>query len=109
LGLSVGKWVINAGSAMTLFALVVLLYASIHILRGMHPDYHPLRLVMPSLELSNLSIFAKMIFFGLTSFDLWPFLPANAATPAATLLAPVLSRAGYRFPLRLWSRFDPRV
>jgi len=42
LGLSVGKWVINAGSAMTLFALVVLVCMPLfHILRGMHPDYHP--------------------------------------------------------------------
>jgi len=70
LGLSVGKWVINAGSTMTLFALVVLVCMPLfHILRGMHPDYHPLRLIMPSLELSDLSIFAKMIFFGLTSFE----------------------------------------
>ncbi len=98
LGLSVGKWVINAGSAMTLFALVVLVCMPLfHILRGMHPDYHPLRLVMPSLELSNLSIFAKMIFFGLTSFEFVAIFAGECRDPgrniarASFIAAPVIA------------------
>src|SRR5260370_23850088 len=86
LGLSVGKWVINAGSAMTLFALVVLVFMPLfHILPCLHPDYHPLRLVMPSLDLSNLSIFAKMIFFGLTSFEFVAIFAGECRDPGRNI------------------------
>ena len=98
LGLSVGKWLINVGSAMTQIALVVLVCMPLfNILRGMHPDYHPIRLVMPSLNLSNLSVFAKMIFFGLTSFEFVAIFAGECRDPgrniarASFIAAPVIA------------------
>src|SRR5260370_10749536 len=96
--MSVGKWVINGGRGMTLLALVVRVFIAVFkILRGMHPDYHPLRLVMPSLDLSNLSIFAKMIFFGLTSFEFVAIFAGECRDPgrniarASFIAAPVIA------------------
>jgi len=98
IGLSVGKWVINTGSALTLFALIVLVSMPLfHILRGVHLDYHLLRLVMPSLELSNLIIFAKMIFFGLTSFEFVAIFAGEYRDPgrniarASFIAAPIIA------------------
>jgi amino acid transporter len=57
LGLGIGKWFSNAGSAVTVFILTVLiLLPYFNVWRGHLPAYHPLPLVLPPMTL--LSIFA---------------------------------------------------
>ena len=98
LGLGVGKWVANVGSAMTMFAIVALISMPlIHFLHGTHPDYHPLRLVLPSLNLSNLSVFSKMTFGALTSFEFVAIFAGECRNPgrniarASFIAAPILA------------------
>lgn len=70
LGLQVGKWLTNVGSALTV--LVVLLLAAIpfyHVLRGSLHEYHPFRLNMPPLTIFSFSVFSKMTFGALCGFE----------------------------------------
>jgi len=98
LGLSVGKWVTNVGSAMTIFAIVALICMPLfHPSRGILPDYHPFRLIVPSLTLFNLSVFSKMIFFALTSFEFVAIFAGECRNPgrniarASFIAAPILA------------------
>ena len=98
LGLRVGKWVINLGSSMTLFALVALVCMPfVHVLQGVRFDYHPLRLVVPSFSLTNLSVFSKMTFLALNSFEFVAIFAGECRNPGrniarATLVAaPVIA------------------
>jgi amino acid transporter len=70
LGLSVGKWVSNAGSIFTVFILVVLIVLPfLHVRRGNLSNYRPLQLVLPPLTLFSLSVFSKMTFGALSGFE----------------------------------------
>src|SRR5262249_19545003 len=70
LGLRVGKWVNDAGSLCILLTLGVLMLMPFAAMwRGTMAEYHPLRLVMPTLTLFNLSVFGKMAFGGLVSLE----------------------------------------
>ena len=86
LGLRVGKWVINFGSSMTLFALVALVCMPfVHVLHGASLDHHPLRLVMPSFSLSNLSVFSKMNFLALNSFEFVAIFAGECRNPGRNI------------------------
>jgi len=98
LGLSVGKWVNNVGSVMTMFAIFALICMPLmHFMRGTRPDYHPLRLILPSLHLSTLSVFSKMIFGALTSFEFVAIFAGECRNPgrniarASFIAAPILA------------------
>ena len=98
LGLRVGKWVINLGSSMTLFALVTLVCMPfVHVLQGAPLDYHPLRLVVPSFSLANLSVFSKMTFLALNSFEFVAIFAGECRNPgrniarATFVAAPVIA------------------
>jgi amino acid transporter len=98
LGLSVGKWVNNVGSAMTMFAIFALICMPLmHFFRGTGPAYHPLRLILPSLNLSTLSVFSKMIFGALTSFEFVAIFAGECRNPgrniarASFIAAPILA------------------
>ena len=70
LGLGVGKWVNNFGAVCILAmlgVLVVMPFAAMW--RGTLREYHPLKLVAPSLTLFSLSVFGKMTFGALTSLE----------------------------------------
>lgn len=70
LGLGVAKWVSNVGCALTAFAVLALVAMPVfNQLRGARLDYHPWLLSRPTFNLSNLSVFAKMIFGALTAFE----------------------------------------
>jgi hypothetical protein len=60
LGLQVGKWVTNVGSALTVAVIVFLAAIPFyHVYRGWLPEYHPMRLVAPPLTLFSFSVFSK--------------------------------------------------
>lgn len=70
LGLHVGKWVTNAGSALTVLVIVFLAALPFyHLYRGSLAEYHPLRLAAPPLTLFSFSVFSKMTFGALCGFE----------------------------------------
>ena|SRR6266853_6443672 len=80
LGLRIGKWITNAGGALTIVAVgVMILLPLFRPMPGTDPAYHPLPLVRPALTLLSLSVFTKMTFGALCGFEFVAILPANAA------------------------------
>jgi amino acid transporter len=82
LGLGVGKWVANVGSALTV--LIILLLAALPFLRpgGQVVDgYHPLRLVKPPLTLFSFSVFSKMSFGALCGFEYAAIFAGESRNP----------------------------
>src|ERR1700739_3701554 len=82
LGLGVGKWVTNVGSALTV--LIVVLLAVLPFLRpgGQAANgYHPLRLVMPPLTLFSFSVFSKMSFGALCGFEYAAIFAGESRNP----------------------------
>ncbi len=70
LGLGIGKWINNVGSAVFLITVAVLIALPfLNLWHGTLAEYHPLRLVVPPLTLFGLSVFSKMTFGALTGFE----------------------------------------
>jgi amino acid transporter len=70
LGLGIGKWINNVGSAVFLITIAVLIALPfLNLWHGTLAEYHPLRLVAPPLTLFGLSVFSKMTFGALTGFE----------------------------------------
>src|ERR1700676_2350041 len=86
LGLGVGKWVTNVGSALTV--LIILLLAALPFLRPggqAVSGYHPLRLVMPPLSLFSFSVFSKMSFGALCRFEYAAIFAGESRNPGRHL------------------------
>jgi len=82
LGLGVGKWVANVGSALTV--LIILLLAALPFLRlggQAATGYHPLRLVLPPLTLFSFSVFSKMSFGALCGFEYAAIFAGESRNP----------------------------
>lgn len=70
LGLGIGKWINNLGSAVFLVTIVALIALPfLNRWHGTLAEYHPLRLVAPPLTLFGVSVFSKMTFGALTGFE----------------------------------------
>jgi amino acid transporter len=94
LGLRVGKWVTNAGGALTVVALGVLMLLPVfHPMRGPFGSYHPLPLVRPAFSLFSLSVFTKMTFGALCGFEFVAIFAGECRNPARTLARSVLIAA----------------
>jgi amino acid transporter len=81
-GLKFGKWVNNLGSLcilVTLGVLVIMPFAAVW--RGSLKEYHPLQLVAPTLSLFSLSVFSKMTFGALTSFEYVAIFAGESRNP----------------------------
>jgi glutamate:GABA antiporter len=89
LGLRVGKWVSNAGSALTILTISFL--ALLPFLR--HADYHPLRLVAPPLTLFSFSVFSKMTFGALCGLEYTAIFAGESRRPARHLTRAILIAA----------------
>ncbi|MES2177537.1 MAG: APC family permease [Gemmatimonadota bacterium] len=94
IGLSVGKWVHNAGGAMvlTIFGTLLLLPA-LGVLTGTLKEYHPFRTSVPSLSLYNLNILGKMGFGALGGFEYIAILAGETRSPARSVGRSVLIAA----------------
>jgi amino acid transporter len=82
LGLAIGKWVANVGSALTV--LIIVLLAALPFVRhgGQTVNgYHPLRLVMPPLTLFSFSVFSKMSFGALCGFEYAAIFAGESRNP----------------------------
>ena len=82
LGLAVGKWVANVGSALTV--LIIVLLAVLPFLRpgGQATNgYHPLHLAMPPVTLFSFSVFSKMSFGALCGFEYAAIFAGESRNP----------------------------
>jgi len=94
LGLRIGKWITNAGGALTIVALGVLILLPIfRPMSGTHPAYHPLPFVRPALTLLSLSVFTKMTFGALCGFEFVAIFAGECRHPARTLARSILFAA----------------
>ncbi len=97
-GLSVGKWVHNAGGIMMLLIFgALLLLPIISVLTGHLHGYHPLRSAAPPFSLYTVNILAKMGFGALGGFEYVAILagetraPARSITRSVWIAAPVIA------------------
>ncbi len=94
LGLRVGKWVTNAGSALTILIIVLLAALPfLHLGRGALNEYHPLRIVAPPLTLFSFSVFSKMTFGALCGFEYAAIFAGESRNPAKHLSRAILIAA----------------
>jgi amino acid transporter len=94
LGLSVGKWVSNAGSIFTVLILGVLIALPFfHARHGTLPHYNPLPLVLPPFTFFSLSVFSKMTFGALTGFEIIAIFAGESRNPGRNLARSILFTA----------------
>jgi len=94
IGLSVGKWVHNAGGVIMLviFAALIVLPV-IGLLTGHLHAYHPFRTSMPDLSLYNLNILGKLGFGALGGFEYVAILAGETKAPSKAVGRSVLIAA----------------
>jgi glutamate:GABA antiporter len=93
-GLRIGKWVTNAGSALTLLTIVFLAALPfLHFGRSMLNEYHPLRIAAPHLTLFSFSVFSKMTFGALCGFEYAAIFAGESRNPAKHLSRAILIAA----------------
>ena len=86
IGLSVGKWVHNAGGVMMLIIFAALLALPvIGLLTGHLREYHPFRTSVPSLSLFNLNILGKLGFGALGGFEYVAILAGETRSPSKSV------------------------
>ena len=98
LGLTVGKWVHNAGAVllMTLFGGMVL-FAALHLARGGKPAFPPLTFSMPVISLFSLNVLGKLGFGALGGFEYVAILagetrnPVRSITRSVWIAAPIIA------------------
>ncbi len=94
LGLRIGKWVTNVGSALTV--LIIVFLAVLPFLRvGMTPSsaYRPLQFALPPLTLFQFSVFSKMTFGALCGFEYAAIFAGESRNPASHLRRAILIAA----------------
>ncbi len=95
-GLSLGKWVHNAGGIIMLVtygALVALPFISLA--RGELKEYHPLKIVAPTFSMFNLNIFSKMVLGALSGFEYVAILGGECRSPARNIGRSVIVAAPF--------------
>ena len=97
-GLSVGKWVHNAGGVMLMLTFTALiLLPFIALARGTLREYHPFVLQVPTPSLFNVNVFSKLALGALTGFEYIAILAGETRAPArnfgrsVVIAAPVIA------------------
>jgi glutamate:GABA antiporter len=94
LGLRVGKWLTNAGSALTVLTIAFLATLPfLHLGRGTLAEYHPLRIVAPPVTLFSFSVFSKMAFGALCGLEYAAIFAGESRNPARHLPRAILIAA----------------
>ena len=94
IGLSVGKWVHNAGGIVMLVVFAALLVLPIiSLLTGHLREYHPLRTSVPPVSLYNLNILGKLGFGALGGFEYVAILAGETRAPARSVRRSVIVAA----------------
>jgi amino acid transporter len=82
LGLHVGKWFTNVGSALTIVTIAALVALPfVRHAQGSLAQYHPLRFTTPALSLFSLSIFSKMTFGALVGLEYAAIFSGESRNP----------------------------
>ena len=97
-GLSLGKWVHNAGGVfmITIFAILILL-PFLGLATGHLPSFRPFRTEMPALSLFNLNVLGKLAVGAFAGFEYMAILagethaPASAVRKSVYIAAPVIA------------------
>jgi amino acid transporter len=100
-GLSLGKWVHNAGGVLlSLTFLVLIALPFVALARGTLAEYHPFTFAVPAFSLSNpelfkksLNIYSKMALGALTGFEYVAILAGESKAPARNIGRSVLIAA----------------
>ncbi|HXM94885.1 MAG TPA: APC family permease [Candidatus Dormibacteraeota bacterium] len=86
LGLSIGKWVNNAGGVVLLIVFASLLALPfISLWRGYIPAYHPFATSVPPVSLFSLNILGKMGFGALGGFELVAIMAGESKDPGRNI------------------------
>lgn len=86
LGLGIGKWINNLGAIVFLLTVgALILTPFLNLWHGTLAEYHPLRLVAPSVTLFSLSVFSKMTFGALTGFEYIAVFAGECRNPGGHL------------------------
>jgi amino acid transporter len=95
LGLRVGKWVSNAGSALTILAIAFLALLPFfrHAPGNASTAYHQFHLVAPPLTLFSFSVFSKMTFGALCGLEYTAIFAGESRNPARHLTRAILIAA----------------
>ena len=93
LGLSVGKWVSNAGSLFTLLTLAVLACIPFFHHQATAAQYHPIPLVRAAMSLFTFSVFSKMTFGALSGFELIAIFAGESRNPGRNLARSIVFTA----------------
>ncbi len=93
-GLSLGKWVHNAGGIImiTIYSVLILL-PFLSLWRGELKEYHPLAFAMPGLSLLSINIFTKLAVGALSGFEYVAILAGECRAPAKSIGRSVLVAA----------------
>ena len=85
-GLSIGKWVQNAGGLfmITIFTVLILL-PLLGLATGHLESYHPFRTEMPALTLFNLNVLGKMCVGAFAGFEYMAILAGETHSPASAV------------------------
>lgn len=93
-GLSVGKWVHNAGGVFMLLMFGALLILPVwSLMTGHLKEFHPLRTSVPKFSLYNLNILGKLGFGALGGFEYVAILAGETKAPARSIRKSVLIAA----------------
>ena len=85
-GLSIGKWVQNAGGLfmITIFTVLILL-PFLGLATGHLASYHPFRTEIPAFSLFNLNVLGKMCVGAFSGFEYMAILAGETHSPASSL------------------------
>ncbi|MCA1818046.1 MAG: APC family permease [Acidobacteria bacterium] len=85
-GLSLGKWVHNAGGVMIMGAFALLIILPFwHVARGTLAEYHPFTVALPTFTLLNLNIFGKMAVGAFSGLEYAAIVAGECRDPARTI------------------------
>ena len=93
-GLSLGKWVHNAGGLMLMITFTALiLMPFIALMQGSIAEYHPFAMQVPTLSAYNINVFSKLALGALTGFEYIAILAGETKAPANNIGRSVLISA----------------
>jgi amino acid transporter len=93
-GLSLGKWVHNAGGLMLMITFTALiLMPFIALMQGSITEYHPFAIQVPTLSAYNINVFSKLALGALTGFEYIAILAGETKAPANNISRSVLISA----------------
>ena len=93
-GLSLGKWVHNAGGLMLMITFAALIAMPfVALMQGSLKEYHPFAMQVPTMSPYNINVFSKLALGALTGFEYIAILAGETKAPAHNIGRSVLISA----------------